>query len=192
MEDMTQAAENIHTDTPEAVTEETKTEGLAESAGKETGAPDAYDFKGIVPDGEVFDEEIASGFGNLCKEMNLTQEMASKMAEYGFSYAGRVKEAMEAAKEAEVGAWAEDTRRLLGSSFDKTMGDYGRALVYLERENPDIRAVLNSTGAGNKAEVVKAFALLGRLISEDPGLTAGKAASSKDDLYPNTNFEAYR
>lgn len=34
MEDMTQAAENIHTDTPEAVTEETKTEGLAESAGK--------------------------------------------------------------------------------------------------------------------------------------------------------------
>lgn len=192
MGDLTETTENIHTDTPENVETETAPEGLAESAGKETGAPDAYDFQSVVPEGEVFDEEIASGFGNLCKEMNLTQDMASKMAEYGFSYAGRVKEAMEAAREAEIGNWAEDTRKALGSSFDQTMGDYGRALTYLERENPDIRAVLNSTGAGNKAEVVKAFALLGRLISEDPGLTAGKAASSKDDLYPNTNFEAYR
>lgn len=192
MADLTETTENIHTDTPENVETETAPEGLAESAGKETGSPDAYDFQGVVPEGEVFDEEIASGFGNLCKEMNLTQDMASKMAEYGFSYAGRVKEAMEAAREAEIGNWAEDTRKALGSSFDQTMGDYGRALTYLERENPDIRAVLNSTGAGNKAEVVKAFALLGRLISEDPGLTAGKAVSSKDDLYPNTNFEAYR
>lgn len=192
MPDLTETTENIHTDTPENVETETAPEGLAESVGKETGAPDAYDFQSVVPEGEVFDEEIASGFGNLCKEMNLTQDMASKMAEYGFSYAGRVKEAMEAAREEEIGNWAEDTRKALGSSFDQTMGDYGRALTYLERENPDIRAVLNSTGAGNKAEVVKAFALLGRLISEDPGLTAGKAASSKDDLYPNTNFEAYR
>ena len=72
MPDLTETTENIHTDTPENVETETAPEGLAESAGKETGAPDAYDFQGVVPEGEVFDEEIASGFGNLCKEMNLT------------------------------------------------------------------------------------------------------------------------
>lgn len=47
---------------------------------KEEGAPEAYEhFK--VPEGISYDEEAAKEFGDLAKELNLTQEQAQKLVD---------------------------------------------------------------------------------------------------------------
>ena len=58
---------------------------------------------------------------------------------------------------------------------------------------PGIREALNVTGAGNRIEFIHAFAMLGKLVQEDPG--KGNAGNAVKDIfaqrYPNTDFSKY-
>lgn len=161
------------------------------SGASDSGALDSYDFSKALPDGETLDEATSKDFGEICRGLNLTNEEANQVAGYGFQWAQRLIQNVADSREREIDSWATETKESLGANFDKTMNEYGAGLSYIEKTSPNIRQILNQTGAGNRVEVVKAIAELGRLVSEDKGVGGSGAGNSGGALYPNTNFENY-
>nr|DAR57248.1 MAG TPA: putative protease [Caudoviricetes sp.] len=163
-----------------------------ESATEPQGAPESYDFTSSLPEGGELDEEIATSFGELCRGMNLTNEQANQMASYGYQYAETIRNAMEEERVNEVKAWGDTARKELGADFDKTVALCGTGVEHVSRTIPNIRQVLNETGAGNRIEIIKVFATLGKLLKEDGGVGGNGVGGSNDNPYPNTNFDKYR
>ena len=186
-------------DTAPDEAEETKdTESSAEGAkndtilgGKSTpNVPDAYDFKGIVPEGMTYDEQSAAAFGEIAKKVGLSQEQASTVAAYGMQYMQQgVDAAMKAVQDTQTG-WAEDARTQLGGEFDATVAKAAAARDVLAAKVPGFTAMLNETGAGNRIEMIRFMAAIGDLIGEDGGLRSAQAGAEKS-IYPNTDFKKY-
>lgn len=202
---------NMNSPAPEQTTPpadkpvETPEKGTTETGAKETGkedsgtalgsaregAPETYDFTSSLPEGATLDETVAGEFGNLCKGMNLTNEQANQIASFGYKFAAGVKEAAEAAQDARVKQWGDDMQKALGDKYDSTLSLAARGRDYMEREYPGINKALNETGAGNRLEIVQAFAKLGALIKEDNGPEAGSSAPAGSSIYNHTDFSKY-
>jgi len=157
--------------------------------GKEDEA--AWDFRGVVPEGMAYDEASASAYAAIAKEAGLTGAQAQKLAAYGMQYARDGMAAMAKAYADEVTGWAETARKELGSDFDATVQRAGTGIEALEKAVPGLRQALNETGAGNRVEFVRAFAMIGSLVGEDNFRGFGAAAGKSSPLYPNTNFNDY-
>ena len=173
---------------------DTQTGTLAGGSGTtpQAGAPEAYDFSQSLPDGATLDETVSKEFGDICRGMNLTNEQANQMAQYGYQFANKVMEQKEAQRAETIKSWGDDARRQLGNTFDSTMAECGAGVQFIERSVPNIRQILNETGAGNRIEFIRVFSALGRAISEDHGTTAGSGSHAKNDNpYPNTDFSKY-
>lgn len=174
---------------------DTQTGTLAGESGTtpQAGAPEAYDFSQSLPEGATLDETVSKEFGDICRGMNLTNEQANQMAQYGYQFANRVMEQKEAQRAETIKSWGDDARRQLGNTFDSTMAECGAGVQFIERSVPNIRQILNETGAGNRIEFIRVFSALGRAISEDHGTTAGSGSHAKNDNpYPNTDFSKYK
>lgn len=174
---------------------DTQTGTLAGGSGTtpQAGAPEAYDFSQSLPDGATLDETVSKEFGDICRGMNLTNEQANQMAQYGYQFANKVIEQKEAQRAETIKSWGDDARRQLGNTFDSTMAECGAGVQFIERSVPNIRQILNETGAGNRIEFIRVFSALGRAISEDHGTTAGSGSHAKNDNpYPNTDFSKYK
>lgn len=157
------------------------------------GAPETYDFTQSLPEGAALDETVSKEFGDICRGMNLTNEQANQMAQYGYQFANKVMEQSEAQRAETIKSWGDDARRQLGNSFDSTMAECGAGVQFMERSVPNIRQILNETGAGNRIEFIRVFSALGRAVSEDHGTTAGSGSHAKNDNpYPNTDFSKYK
>lgn len=158
-------------------------------------APEAYDFTGSLPEGYSLDEPTAQGFGNVCREMNLTNEQANTMAKFGFDFIGQIQAAQEAQALQQSKDWATQTRTELGANFEKTVSLAGAGIERLEREIPELRSILNENGLGNRLPIVKLFARIGEMVSEDQGGTlsnrSNMEATGYQALYPNTDFKRY-
>lgn len=174
---------------------DTQTGTLAGGSGTtpQAGVPEAYDFSQSLPDGATLDETVSKEFGDICRGMNLTNEQANQMAQYGYQFANRVMEQKEAQRAETIKSWGDDARRQLGNNFDSTMAECGAGVQFIERSVPNIRQILNETGTGNRLEFIRVFSALGRAISEDHGTTAGSGSHAKNDNpYPNTDFSKYK
>lgn len=161
--------------------------------GKADGAndvPEAYDFRSIVPDGMQYDEKSATAFSAVAKEMNLTQEQASKLASFGMNYMSDGVQAAAAQRMAEWNAWGDHTKTELGADYNAVIAKAASGIEALSQKIPGIRQALNETGAGNRIEFVRAFAALGELTSEDSFRGFGQA-SQNDEIYGNTDFSKY-
>lgn len=158
-------------------------------------APEAYDFTGSLPEGYSLDETTAQGFGNVCREMNLTNEQANTMAKFGFDFIGQIQAAQEAQALQQSKDWATQTRTELRANFEKTVSLAGAGIERLEREIPELRSILNENGLGNRLPIVKLFARIGEMVSEDQGGTlsnrSNMEATGYQALYPNTDFKRY-
>lgn len=151
----------------------------------------AWDFRALVPEGMAYDEQSASAFSAVAKEAGLTGEQAQKLAAYGMQYARDGISAMREAQAQQIAGWAEQTKKELGSEFDSTVRRAGTGIEAIERSIPGLRQALNETGAGNRIELVRAFALVGQLVGEDNFRGFGDGASQTTTRYPNTNFDNY-
>lgn len=178
--------------------EEKGTEGSAEGAksdtilgGKSTpNVPDAYDFKGIVPEGMTYDEQSAAAFGEIAKKVGLSQEQASTVAAYGMQYMQQgVDAAMKAVQDTQAG-WAQEARDALGGQFDAVVAKAAAGRDALAAKVPGLTQMLNETGAGNRVEMIRLMAAVGELIGEDGGLRGAQAGAEKS-IYPNTDFKRY-
>lgn len=173
------------------IEETTPTEGtiLGGTAQTEQTEPINYDFKELV--GEAYDETKANEFTELLKGSNLPADKANEIVQYGLKYAQEAQEHIAQQRMEEVKGWGEETKTTLGKDFDSTVQKCGIAIERIETEIPNIRQVLNETGIGNKVEVVKAFALLGDLLSEDTGKGVNTPPAKQTSLYDKTDFEKY-
>ncbi len=155
------------------------------------GAPEAYDFKAIVPEGMEYDEKSAGEYGALARECGLTQEQANKIASYGMNLMKGNAEAAMQAMQQQRAQWAENAKTELGADFAPTVAKCGVAMEALDRKIPGLRQAFDETGAGNRIEAIKAMAMLGELIGEDRGHSAGGGAGGEAPIYGNTNFNLY-
>ena len=166
---------------------------LLSGAGKATGAPDTYDFTASLPEGMELDQDTADSFGELARGMNLTNDQANELAKFGYEWAGKVGEAYQKAQQEEADANAAAAMKELGKDFEPTVARAGIIMNYLERQIPGIRDSFAGSAVFSSLPMLKAFALLGDLISEDGGIKTNTAAATKEDNpYPNTDWESLK
>lgn len=170
-------------------TQDNKPSGtLLSGAGKATGAPDTYDFTASLPEGMELDQDTADSFSELARGMNLTNDQANELAKFGYEWAGKVGEAYQKAQQEEADANAAAAMKELGKDFEPTVARAGVLMNYLERQIPGIRDSFAGSAVFSSLPMLKAFALLGDLISEDGGIKTNTAAATKEDNpYPNTD-----
>ena len=159
--------------------------------GAQGTAPEAYDFKDIIPDGMEYSEEHAAAFSAIAKDCKLTQEQAAKVAAYGMQYAKDGVAMAEQAQLAKIAGWGEAAKKELGAEFDHTTAMAARGIRALETKVPGIKEMLNETGAGNRIEMIKILAELGQLTGDDAGHTGGAAGAGGSNVYGRTNFNKY-
>ena len=194
---------NENTETPTAAETVTDTPQDAAQTPQETaqdtpqGAPESYDFSAFCTDGAELDEAKAAEFSEVLKAAGMTQAQASAVTEYGLAYAREIaaevsRQAAEA-QTAEVESWGDEARETLGADFDKTVAKAAIGVTVMEREIPELRAMLDATGVGNRVEAIRLFAAIGGMVGEDTGRATGQTAASGDaaDFYDNTNFDLY-
>ena len=171
---------------------------LAGSAGEQNEetptTPEAYDFTQSLPEGMELDQQAANEFSNIARGMNLTNDQANQLAKYGMSYAQNMAKTLAQQQIEEQQAWAEETKKALGAKYNEEISYVGTALNKLEPLVPGLRQALNIGGIGNRVEIVKALAAVGRMVAEDSGhaATETSAGASHSSRYPNTNFESYK
>lgn len=154
-------------------------------------APDVYDFSAIVPQGMTYDEGAAREFGGIARECGLSQEQATKIAQYGMQYMQNGVSAAMQQIAATQERWGKEAREKLGADFDKTVARAAVGIDRLSKNIPGIREAFNETGAGNRIEMITLMAAIGDLLGEDGGHGAPGYGGEKS-LYPNTNFGMYR
>lgn len=183
---------------PDEAEEVKDTEGSAEEAkndtilgGKSTpNVPDAYDFKGIVPDGMTYDEQSAAAFGDVAKKAGLSQEQATMVASYGMQYMQQgVDAAMKAVQDTQAG-WADEARTQLGGQFDAVVAKAAAGRDALAVKVPGLTQMLNETGAGNRVEMIRLMAAIGDLIGEDGG-DRNSSGGVEKSIYGKTDFSKY-
>ncbi len=180
---------------PSAPTEPSTSGGsILSGAGKETvGAPEAYDFTSSLPEGMELDTDTASSFGEIAKGMNLTNEQANQIAKFGYEWAGKVGEAYQAEQQRQADANAAEAKKELGRDFEPTVAKAGVLMNYLERQIPGIRESFAGSPVFSSLPMIKAFALIGELVSEDRGIGGNPAPSIREDNpYPNTDWESLK
>jgi hypothetical protein len=148
------------------------------------------DIKVTLPEGWQ-DNGLVKDFLPLAKEAKLTSEQAQKLVDLHIS---TVRKTQEQYRE-QMMKWAEEAKadKDLSVNFDQNIQVARRALDKFG--SPGLRELLTSTGLGNHKDVIKFFASVGKLVSEDrlPGNGAADGATaepSREDLlkqvYPNS------
>ncbi|WP_374312445.1 hypothetical protein [Dongia sp.] len=151
---------------------------------KPAGAPEAYaDFK--APEGVELDKDILSEFVPFAKELNLTQENAQKLVDFGAKIITKQFEAIEA----QHVKWAEDARADPEIGGDKLPANLALGKRVIDfAGGAELRKELNDSGFGNNPALIKAFAKLGKLISDDM-LERGQPSAGQVDplakMYPS-------
>jgi hypothetical protein len=147
--------------------------------GSEAPAPTYGDFK--LPEGAAVDDESLKAASTLFADSGLSQEQAQKFIDLAVS---REQAAAQKGVRAFVDLqtkWVSEIKAdpdIGGDKFQATLASAARAIDRLDI--PGLREALDLTGAGNNPAIVKAFARIGQMISEDrfrPGNGAPPAAA---------------
>lgn len=161
-----------------------------------------YDFAGVeMPEGYELSADEQGRFVDVIKGMNLSNDQARALAKYGTEYASRVVQGVEQLRAQEIAKWGDDAKTALGADLGKVQGLCDTACRKLEVMYPglNVREALEVTGAGNQIAIVRAFAKLGELLGEDPGLAAQNGAQGLNaaqgvaaNMYPKTDWSRYK
>ena len=152
-----------------------------------------YDFKQSIPEGAEVDEVLTKDFTELARSMNMTNEQANTVAQFGFKYAEQVASAVREQYNAQVTQWGESAKAEMGANFDKIMSTAGAGIEAVEKVVPGIRQALNETGAGNRIEVIRMCEMLGQLVMADPGKLVNAVGTNAPPTkaatwYPNSKM----
>lgn len=160
-----------------------------DESGKSQGAPEAYeDFS--VPEGIELRDEDVQAFTETAKELNLTQEQAQRLVDLESERVQEMQQEQQRAWQQQVEQWANDTRADEEIGNDNLEAATGSAKRVLDNfGTPALKEVLEQTGLGNHPELVRVFARLGKVMSEDQLVTGGPEGASGDQspasrLYP--------
>lgn len=135
------------------------------------GAPeDGYKFE-HVEDGAKIDDQTLAEFGDVAKELNLSQEAAQKIV-------SKLEPMLQRSLERNVATWAEQTRadeEIGGANLKSNLSIAKRA--FKQTTTPELRALLQVSGLTNHPEVVRHFLHLGKRLSDGAFVTSGARKS---------------
>jgi len=155
--------------------------------GKETpttpaGAPEQY-APVTAPEGLEVDAAAVDSFLPTAKALNLTQEQLQGLVEYQARQAAEAQQALVEGWESSLKA----DKEFGGANYEsnklaalKAVGAFG---------SPELVEFFNTTGLGSHPEIVKAFAKIGKTISEDrfhPETKTGSQKTLAERMYPQT------
>jgi hypothetical protein len=161
-------------------------------------APEAYgEF--TIPEGTILDEQSATEFKGLAKELDLTQEQAQKLLDFGGARIRAVTDEPHRLWAETQAKWQAEVKadpEIGGTRFKDSIAAANNVFVPGE-SNPFVknaaeagalRSALHVTGAGNNPTMVRLFVKMGRMLSE-PGTLAGSPLRDTQDsllakMYP--------
>lgn len=141
--------------------------------------PDKYDLTDIVP--ETYNQDIIEEFKKKAHETGMSQEGVRKMAEWYKEVEVKQLEAINKAKAIQADQNILELKTEFGVNFDSEIKNARKALdAYTDKA---FRQYMDDSGLGNNPALVKAFAKIGRELSEDRLVqsdTATRLAKNED------------
>lgn len=133
-------------------------------------APEKYEFQ--APEGVQFDAEILGKYSEVAKSLNLTQDAAQKVLSEVVP--AMQAQSMKALSEfyKDIGGlpetWADQVKadkEIGGDKLNDTLAAAAKARDAFG--GPELVKLLDKTGLGNNPTLIRAFAKIGKAISED-------------------------
>ena len=182
--------------TPEAEQQEVQQDNTilgTAKPGEAEGIPETYDLASAIPEGFELDQERVDSFTAVAKEAGLSQDNASKLAAYGIQMMQESASAVQQEFATRVNTWGEQAKTELGAEFNNTVRLAASGIEVMEKQIPELRTMLNETGAGNHPVMIKAMAMIGKMVAEENGskLLGGQPQAGDTSIYSNTNFKKY-
>lgn len=153
------------------------------------GAPEKYaDFK--APEGATLAPELVTEVGALAKELNLSQDKAQKVVELASKLASQGATAVTAEIKTVNDGWIAATKADAEFGGAKLAESLATAKAAMEATcTPQLRMLLDKSGLGNNAEVIRHFLKIAPAFAQDKHVTGGKNPggdrSAAKVLYPN-------
>ncbi len=168
---------------------DTKEEDGKADDSKDEGAPDTYESF-TLPEGMEVDKELVGEFGDVAKELKLSQTQAQKVVDLQTKTMTRAGELLQERWEGTQKEWRESTEN------DKEYGGKGldESLVFAKKAievfgNDAFAEAMESTGMGNHPEMLRFLWKVGKSTGEDGILKGGVEAGAPKDLasriFPN-------
>lgn len=134
------------------------------------GAPETYEAY-QVPEGATLDADLVNEANVVFKELGLSQAQAQKLVDFELQQQAKAQQAFQQATEAWISEGRSDAE-IGGPNWEVSVADARKAINAFG--NDGLKEVLNTSGLGNHPEVIRAFAKIGKLTSED-GTVQGDA-----------------
>lgn len=142
------------------------------------GAPEnGYEFK--APEGTTFDEGTMKAFGDVAKELNLSQESVQKIID---RVTPELNNQWKSAVEKYRTEWAEQSeadKEFGGAKFRENL--QGTNEAYMRFTTREFRALMKESGLDSHPEVIRVFYRLSKQTGEGSLVKGGGATPPKDD-----------
>ncbi len=126
-------------------------------------APDGYDLSEIVP--ETYSQSVIDQFKQKAHEAGMTPDGVKKMAQWYKELEIQQQEAIVKSRKEQDDRHLLELKRDFGIKFDEEVQNARKAIdAYTDKA---FRQYMDDTGLGNHPALVKAFAKIGRELSED-------------------------
>lgn len=157
-----------------------------------TGAPEAYEpFQ--LPEGFTLEGERADTALSLFRDLGLSQAGAQRAIDHFIKTVGEDEQmraqALEGAVAQQRDEWGKQAKAELGDKYDTEVAFAKTAVQALE--NPKLVQAFDELGWGNHPELIKAFAMFGKMMRDSPVDGIGDGGSTPapkkpwDTLYPD-------
>lgn len=162
----TPVPENVNTGVKEIILGAELTDADREEVYKRLGrpeTPEGYDLSEIVP--ETYSQDVIEQFKQKAHEAGMTPEGVKKMAQWYKELEIKQQEAIVKSRQMQADRDILELKKEFGVNFDQEISNARKALdAYTDKA---FRQYMDETGLGNNPALVKAFAKIGRELSED-------------------------
>jgi hypothetical protein len=153
--------------------------------------PEKYEFK--LPDGLTMDAAGLAKYEATFRDLGLTNDQAQRLVGQYAEQVVQQQKGLEAELTKQTEEWATEIRNdpeFGGAKFDATVATAQKAIGHFG--TPELKQWLEVTGAMNHPGLVKAFAKIGRAMSEDtfnrPNTSVpGTPKPTHERMYPNSH-----
>ena len=158
---------------------------------EQQGAPESYEW--TVPEGfeGEMDQASIEAFEPIARELNLSQDQANQLVKLQTEAVQRHAEALQTAHAEQMQQWQDELKNdteFGGANYDTNVKLAQKAVQTLNM--PELVEALNQTGMGNHPAFVKAFAQIGKSVSEDGFVLGNQSTAPKsaaDVMYGTEN-----
>ena len=161
------AAADAAAQTPEQKAAAEKVAEEKAAGDEKAGAPEAYtDF--TLPEGMELDTVAMEAAVPIFKELNLTQDQAQKLVALQTAQLTATAEAQQAQWEKTNDDWREEAKGDPEFGKANLQASLGHVKTFLDKfATTEFRQMLDDTGMGNRLEVLRMFATVGKAMGED-------------------------